>query len=108
MEQCIFVSVQGAVYHGSHLIHRAYHQGSTAGREDFSDGRFLELCRFAAIGLDLESEEVSANAGNDIGNARRPVHTAMFFPTEAPRHGLKVAKSFGVERVKRHRYPKKD
>ena len=44
----------------------------------------------SAFGLDLESVEVVVNAGNDIGNARRPVHTAMLFPAECVRLGAEI------------------
>lgn len=57
---------------------------------DSEGGCLLQLRRFSNIGLYLETEEVTINAGNNIGYACRPVHSTVFFPAEASRHGSKV------------------
>ena len=47
--------------------------------------RFLQLCQFDRGRLDLEGHEAPADAGNDIRDARRPIHPAVFLPREAAR-----------------------
>ena len=88
MKHCFHDSLRSAVQDSTHLGNGADDNRHAAGSLDFTDGRFLKLCRFARFGFYLKGIKPAIYTGYNIGNPRRAVHPAMFFPAEAVRHGL--------------------
>lgn len=67
--------------------------------------RFLQLCQFDRGRLDLEGHEAPADAGNDIRDARRPIHPAVFLPREAARRFLEQPQDRGHDVAFGHERP---